>query len=417
MKRFLSLITSLIIGFAGNAFAGYDEGFKAFQEGDFQTALREIEPLAKQGDANAQNMLGTMFNQGLGVQQNVQSAIYWYELAAKAGDLTALQNLGTMFLYGDGVKADYARALNYFNTAANRNDKAAQYYLGIMYENGYGIKQDYRQARQWYQKSADQNYYQSYYPLARLYLNGEGGEKNVTLAMNLLKIGADKREPNSLFLLGWIYDNGFDDVEQNLNKALIFYLIAANLGQNEAHDRLEVLRNKIYCSKPEESATRLFDVVLRCVDRTQMQKSIKAAGGRVIDENLNNWGDSYNSENLLKDSSELYVSYTVDDKGVALATYTFPANSDIQQVAQIRDMVRSKYGEPNKGPEKITYLPVLYSWNLGDGIKIEVERGMLGTDTYLSYIYPENYRSQQKEMKRQAEAEKNSQYQAQQENF
>ena len=52
---------------------------------DYATALREFEPLAKQGHARAQTNLGWMYDKGLGVPQNYETAVKWYTLAAEQG--------------------------------------------------------------------------------------------------------------------------------------------------------------------------------------------------------------------------------------------------------------------------------------------------------------------------------------------
>ena len=52
---------SLLVG--NPAFsADYQKGLDAYDRGDYATALREWEPLAKQGDAGAHFNLGVMFH-------------------------------------------------------------------------------------------------------------------------------------------------------------------------------------------------------------------------------------------------------------------------------------------------------------------------------------------------------------------
>ncbi|MBO1928492.1 sel1 repeat family protein, partial [Thiomicrorhabdus sp. 6S2-11] len=63
--------------------AGFDEGLSAAQKGDYATAFREWEPLAKQGDVDAQNYLGFRYSNGQGVKQDDFKAVEWYTKAAK----------------------------------------------------------------------------------------------------------------------------------------------------------------------------------------------------------------------------------------------------------------------------------------------------------------------------------------------
>jgi cytochrome c biogenesis protein CcmG/thiol:disulfide interchange protein DsbE len=63
----------------------YDAGLNAYDAGDFVTALRIFRPLAQQGDAGAQYMLGVMYLTGDGVSQDEAEAGHWLQLAAAQG--------------------------------------------------------------------------------------------------------------------------------------------------------------------------------------------------------------------------------------------------------------------------------------------------------------------------------------------
>ena len=49
--------------------AGLEAGLAAYERGDYDTALREIRPLAEEGDARAQSRLDTMYIKGEGVRR------------------------------------------------------------------------------------------------------------------------------------------------------------------------------------------------------------------------------------------------------------------------------------------------------------------------------------------------------------
>jgi TPR repeat protein len=101
----------------------FDEGFAAFQAGDYATALQEWRPLAEQGDATAQTNLGFMYDNGLGVTQDYAEAMIWYRLAAEQGQAQAQSNLGFMYSNGRGVLQDAVVAHMWFNiSGANGNE-------------------------------------------------------------------------------------------------------------------------------------------------------------------------------------------------------------------------------------------------------------------------------------------------------
>ena len=56
-------------------------------------AIRLFRPLAEQGNAKAQNVLGVMFRKGEGVPKNPARAHMWFSLAAKRGEAGARAEL------------------------------------------------------------------------------------------------------------------------------------------------------------------------------------------------------------------------------------------------------------------------------------------------------------------------------------
>ena len=60
-------------------------GKSAYARGDFSLALRAFTPLANQGNAEAQTLIGNLYENGLGVIKDEKLALDWYEKAGKAG--------------------------------------------------------------------------------------------------------------------------------------------------------------------------------------------------------------------------------------------------------------------------------------------------------------------------------------------
>jgi TPR repeat protein len=56
-------------------------------------AIRLFRPLAEQGNAKAQNLLGVMYRRGQGVARNSARAFVWFSRAAAGGDATAKAEL------------------------------------------------------------------------------------------------------------------------------------------------------------------------------------------------------------------------------------------------------------------------------------------------------------------------------------
>ena len=147
--KHIALILALLIIVPTLARADLDDGFRAYQRGDYATALREWRPLADQGEAAAQYNLGLMYDNGEGVREDDAEAAKWYRLAADQGYAAAQNNLGGMYARGEGVPEDYAEGAKWYRLAADQGDAVAQYNLGLMYARGEGVPENYVQAYRW----------------------------------------------------------------------------------------------------------------------------------------------------------------------------------------------------------------------------------------------------------------------------
>ena len=67
-------------------------GWDAYKNKDYATALREWKPSAEQGNADAQNNLGVIYNNGWGVLLDFVRAHMWFNIAASSGDNDAVKN-------------------------------------------------------------------------------------------------------------------------------------------------------------------------------------------------------------------------------------------------------------------------------------------------------------------------------------
>ena len=84
---------------------------KALKSGDYETALKELLPSARQGNAVAQTNLGLMYAKGEGVPRDDTEAVKWYRLAAEQGNAAGQYNLGHRYDEGGGVPQDHNEAV------------------------------------------------------------------------------------------------------------------------------------------------------------------------------------------------------------------------------------------------------------------------------------------------------------------
>jgi uncharacterized protein len=151
-----SLLMIFLLLWAGVTWASFQAGEDAYLREDYETALSEWRPLAEEGHAEAQNMLGYMYRFGEGVPQDFEQARQWYRRAADQGNATAQNNLGAMYRQGLGLPQDYQEAFRWFLRAAEQGNGGAQNHVGLMYYKGEGVEKDLIQAYMWAYLAAQQ---------------------------------------------------------------------------------------------------------------------------------------------------------------------------------------------------------------------------------------------------------------------
>ena len=122
-KIAVGLAVALFAGVVTAHAADYSVGYKAYQSGDYATALRIMREHADKGNADAQTYLGFMYHNGLGVRQDYAAALRWFRKAADQGNAKAQTNLAFMYRKGQGVRKDYVQAHMWYNLAAARGLK------------------------------------------------------------------------------------------------------------------------------------------------------------------------------------------------------------------------------------------------------------------------------------------------------
>lgn len=116
--------------------------------------FKMIKPLADSGDAKAMALLGSLYFDGRGVEQNYNKAKVLWEKAAAAGDPVGMCALGLMLESGLAGPIERKRAVNLFENAARLGSGRAQYLMGLECLRGGVIKQDYSRAFAYLQASA-----------------------------------------------------------------------------------------------------------------------------------------------------------------------------------------------------------------------------------------------------------------------
>ncbi|MBL8136386.1 MAG: sel1 repeat family protein [Acidobacteria bacterium] len=113
-----------------------------------------VQRQAALGVVEAQFLMGTAYDEGLGVTEDPAVAFGWFQKAAAGGHTLAEHNIGNAYAAGRGVSADPAAAVSWWTRAALKGDAVPQLRLGEAYERGSGVAADLVQARRWYADAA-----------------------------------------------------------------------------------------------------------------------------------------------------------------------------------------------------------------------------------------------------------------------
>lgn len=175
----------------------FSRGIKAYEQKNFQLAIRELNVAAELGHRLAQFKLAVMYLDGIGEPSNHQLAYHWFHRAAEQGDADSLNKLGWMCEAGFGVERDQARAVNWFRQAAERGHLEAQFNLAVKYDNGEGVAQNHAEAARWYRLAAEQGLADARFFLAQALEFGEGVPKNIEEALDWYILATEQGHPSA----------------------------------------------------------------------------------------------------------------------------------------------------------------------------------------------------------------------------
>lgn len=158
----------------------------------------------------------------------------FFEKSANAGITEALFQLGSIYEDGYGVQADYQMAFDYYDKSAATGNIEALAHKAILEEQGKGVAKNIEQAISDYKIAASQGDSTAMVNLARIVLSNKKSstnDKKNTVVM--LEKAAKALNPEAMFMLGNLYMEG-KTVKADLQKALKYYRSAFSFGyQND----------------------------------------------------------------------------------------------------------------------------------------------------------------------------------------
>lgn len=169
----------------------------ALKSGNYGQALTLAQPLAENGNADAQLLMGIMYMRGLGVSKDTSKAYDMYLKAAEQGQAAAMHNLASMHYRGEGIPINFSEAREWNRKAAESGLTIAQHDYAAMLESGVGGSRDMNGALRFYQMAARGGYTNASFKLGRM-LAGQ----NPQASMRFLCQAASKNHADAKQMLG-----------------------------------------------------------------------------------------------------------------------------------------------------------------------------------------------------------------------
>jgi len=151
---------------ANEAFAAQEA--KLGQSQEFSVHPDVLARQAAEGDLDAEYDLAVCYEEGAGIEQDMDEAMKRFRRAAEQGHAGAQNKLGAAYAYGIHVPQDYDEAIKWYEQAAEKGQIDAQYALGMTYCYGIGVDPNPSIAIHWYEKAAAQGHARAAEELSRM---------------------------------------------------------------------------------------------------------------------------------------------------------------------------------------------------------------------------------------------------------
>jgi len=244
--RKVVLILGLFTCFQAVQASSLEDGLAAIESENFGDALEILMPLANEGDPVAQYVIGGLYHNGWGVEQDFAASIKWFRQAADQGYARAKTSLAFMYHYGRTVGVDYEQAASWYQLAANDGDTSAQVALAMMFDRGLGVPQSADEALRQMTAAAESGDSVAQHNMGVAYSTGYWVPQDHAAAVEWYRKSAEQQNVEGAFQLGWKYQHG-KGIAQSNEAARKWYREAWDLdhGHDSAREALMALDKEL----------------------------------------------------------------------------------------------------------------------------------------------------------------------------
>lgn len=261
LKKLIPVV-ALLIFMSNQVGAGdFDKGIEAYQSGNYEIALAELEPLAIEGNHIAQYFAANLYFEGAGTLRDIPRAIELFKMASAQNVADAQYALGYIYFNGArGVEVDQEEALKWFKMSAERGLTIGQFNLGKMYQNGLGGPVDYKSALYWYHQAAEQGLFQAQSNIGLMYAKGLGVTADNEMAIKWYLEAARQGDGFAQNNIGVVYSNPTYE-KFNLIQAYMWFSISENSSKSGLENKKNIANqlSKEQIAEAERNKTACLD--------------------------------------------------------------------------------------------------------------------------------------------------------------
>lgn len=197
----------------GNINAINDMGVIYEKLGQYKEAKNSYMVAACAGNKTAIYNVANMFENGLGVKQDINLAKVMYEYSSKRGYTLAFKKLAKFYHFGIGVDKDESKTI-YYLTKGMELESRQKYpttdctnLMAYNYSEGIGVKKDLNKAFELWNICAEHKDINAIYNIAVCYLYGEVVKKDIDRGLEtLINLACKYNDKCAINMLSIIYD-------------------------------------------------------------------------------------------------------------------------------------------------------------------------------------------------------------------
>ena len=193
-------------------------------------------------------LIARSYNNGYGIERNIQKAVEYYEKASFLDDSNSMYNLAIIYKSGDTnfeIQRDIKKAADLYERAIELGDIDSLNNLANIYKIGYPnfrVQKNIKRAIELYLKAIEMGDSEALNNLANLYRFGDseqGIEPDINKAIELYEQAVNVRNINAMYNLSLVYTNEENKYVRDINRAfyLLFQIYLVDQ-DNKSKDRL-----------------------------------------------------------------------------------------------------------------------------------------------------------------------------------